>query len=104
VERHGITSDLSGDLVLGDLTTQERQVECLFAPLRISDDMLAVGPLERDQRRLFLPTDVDVERGDDLTWLDAENSAWIVTATPTLHYMRGAEHHLEALVERKAIT
>ena len=103
LSRYGITDDLSLDLQLTTLSLIGSG-SCLMVPLRVGDDMLAVGPMERDQRRLFLPAGSNVQQHDQVTWVDAGGSVWFVNAPPVTHYIRGLAHHVEALVERKAVT
>ncbi len=104
IERQAATVDADLDLQLGTvaLVSGEARRACLFVPLRVGDEVLAVGPLERDVRRLYLPVGTDVQNHDQVTNL-GDNSLWVVTGPPATQDLRGAGHHIEALVERVAI-
>lgn len=104
IQRQAATMDADLDLQLGTvaLVSGEGARACLFVPLRVGDEMLAVGPLERDVRRLYLPLGTDVQEHDQVTNL-GDDSLWVVTGPPMTQDLRGEAHHLEALVERVAV-
>ena len=88
----------------------QRAVKCLLSEMNVTDDMLVVGPLERDLRRLFLPvaTDgraTDIEEGDQVTIRDGEGNdiIWVVEEPVDPNSFRGVANHIEALVVRKVM-
>ncbi len=103
IERSAVTqgSDLDMEHGTFGLVGRQRQVKCVLAPLRVGDEMIAAaGPIERDMQRVFLPVGTDVEAQDQLTIDDV-----IFTAIdpPDAQTFRGDAHHIELLVERKAV-
>ena len=89
------------DLVLGTLTVVATGVPCALQALSVSADLLAVGPVERDVRQLFVLPTVDLQRRDLVT--DADGVEWVVDGVPQTFQARGIDHHIEALVSRKAV-
>lgn len=99
IKRAPVSTDTNLDLLLGDLQTVATGVACLWVPVKVTDDMLSVGPVSRNlQTVLFLPA-ADIQHHDELT--DADGATWAVVDPPTLFRQRGTDHHWEALVERK---
>lgn len=104
VERYGVTSDLSLDLQLTTLALVADDLDCLFVPLTISDDMTAVGPLVREQMRLWVEAvTADLVREHDVVTRDKDASLWVVLAPPVTFDLRGTAHHVEAQLEKKAV-
>jgi len=112
IERSAVSydADLQMEFATWGLVGIQRAVNCLLVPLRVSDDMFAVGPLERNVQRLFLPlaTDgraTDIEKGDQITITNDQgiDVIWVVQDPPTTESFRGSDNHIEVLVERKAI-
>lgn len=99
-------ADLKMEFSAWTLVGIQRSVKCLLAPLSIGDEILALGPMEMDYRRLFLPLTTDgrrtnIERLDEVT-VD-EDVIWTVQESPGTMSLRGADNHLEVLVTRKAV-
>ena len=82
------------------LVGRQRAVKCLLVPLRVGDDMLAVGPMERKMHRLFLPAGTDIEAKDQVM---VDDVIWTAVDPADTQSFRGEDHHVEMLVERKAV-
>ena len=90
------------DMILSSPATVAEDVPCFFAGLKVSADMLAVGPVERDVQQCFFAADTDVQRHDKLT--DADGTVWVVDGVPqTFPHRRGVAGHIEVTVSRKAV-
>ena len=86
------------DLILGAAAVVATDQPCLVQALRVSADMLAAGPMQRDIRQLFMLADADLQQHDLLK--DEDGTLWVVTDVPQVF---GVAHHVEVTVERKAV-
>lgn len=94
------TARSNQDLVLDDAVLTYQGVRCCLLPLSTSDDMLAAGPLERQYYRLLLPAGTAV-RPRDVVEIDGE--LWSVTEPEQTIPYWGVPHHVEVLVQRRAV-
>ena len=101
IARAAVSAGDDLDLLLGATAQVASLVPCLFAPIKVSSDMQAVGPLEKDIQQLFLLPDQDLRRHDVVT--DADGVEWIVDGVPQVFKLRGVGHHLEVLVVKKGV-
>jgi len=99
------TTYLDMELGTWGLQARQRAVPCLLVPLSVSDDILAIGPVEQDRRRLFLVADADIEEDDQVTITDSAGTEaiWCVDRPPSLQTHRGLNTSIEAIVVRKAV-
>jgi hypothetical protein len=101
ITRAAHSAGTNKDLELGTPAVIVAAVDCTFAPMTASKDMLTVGPMERQLSRLFLPAGTNIQQHDVVT--DALGIKWIVSDPPIVQMFRGEAHHVEALLIRKAV-
>ena len=99
--RMTISLGTDSDIELGAWTLSSHNEKCLRGPLRVTDDMLAVGPLDQQTSRLFLPRTADIGK-DDRIYISGD-LWWTPRDPPIMQYFRGESHHLEMIITRKAI-
>ena len=95
--------DTSADLdqVIGAFAAVAEDVACLLVPLQPSDDMIVAGPQPVRRGRLSLAAGADIESRDRIVMDD--DTVWTVTAPPETQVFRGADHHIEAILEQVAV-
>jgi hypothetical protein len=90
------------DQIIGAFVTVTEDVACLIVPLQPSDDMIIAGPLPVHKGRLFLATGADIENRDRIVMDD--DTVWTVTQPPETEVFRGADHHVEAILEQVPVS
>jgi len=90
-----------GELEFSEPQVVASDVPCAISPIGASDDVLAIGPVERNPYRLLLPDGTDVQRGDIVT-IEGFDETWIVSEPPTRFHHYGGGHHIEALIELRS--
>lgn len=98
IRRAPISRAADLDMQLGDYTLVVASVACLIVPLDIHDEILTVGSVESEVRRVFLPRGTDVLKHDLLTD-STTGQVWFVRDVTVEQPLRGILHHFEAIVE-----
>jgi len=102
ITRSTVSVSADGDMEIGAPAAAASDVACILAPISASDDLMAVGPLPRHVLRLFVPAGTDLQENDKVT---VGANTYSVVAPPEIFDSRGGvPHHLEAIVEKQAVS
>lgn len=91
-------SDLSMELEAREIVYE--LLPCLLDPIQISEDMVALGPLPSHRFRLLVEKDKVLKDGDEVKYED--DTEWTIVEPPGIKAIRGVDHHVEAILLRKA--
>lgn len=98
ISRRPQSADELGELEFAEAQVVAENVPCAISSIGASDDVLAIGPVERQPYRLLVPDETDIQRGDIVT-IEGVDGVFVVSDPPTRFHHYGGGHHKEALIE-----